>query len=199
MHVIIIKLWRIKLFKIISFCAISLEINQWNVHCLTPVWKTWVRQRLFPGRHWSGRYCLWYRHDFCLSECSCIYWCWVEADILLTILVICWCRPELLLCPEKIIWPWKFWHCHQRAPWKTQRHIIDKDGAQNGPQDTSLWDGGCNRLPIWFLVAKNDPMFTVAEELSHQSISEVCLGYRILLIPWHQQFFLLLLLILFGH
>ena len=27
----------IKLFKTISFCAISLEINQWNVHCFTPV------------------------------------------------------------------------------------------------------------------------------------------------------------------
>ena len=34
----IITRWRmIKLLKTISFCAISLEINQWNLHCFTPV------------------------------------------------------------------------------------------------------------------------------------------------------------------
>ena len=32
------KWWMINLFKTISFCAISLEINQWNVHCFTPVY-----------------------------------------------------------------------------------------------------------------------------------------------------------------
>ena len=37
MHVIIIKWWVIKPFKPIYFCAISLEINQGNVHCFTPV------------------------------------------------------------------------------------------------------------------------------------------------------------------
>ena len=37
MHVIIMKWWMIKLFKTQSFCAISLEINQWNIHCFTPV------------------------------------------------------------------------------------------------------------------------------------------------------------------
>ena len=37
MHVIIIQWWLIKPRKTISFCAISLEINHWNVHCFTPV------------------------------------------------------------------------------------------------------------------------------------------------------------------
>ena len=37
MHVIIIKWWMTKLYNTIYFCAISLEINQWNVHCTTPV------------------------------------------------------------------------------------------------------------------------------------------------------------------
>ena len=36
MHVIIMKWWMIKLFKTISFCAISLEINHWNVHLFHP-------------------------------------------------------------------------------------------------------------------------------------------------------------------
>ena len=35
MHVIVIKYWMNKLFKSISFGAISLEINQLNIHCST--------------------------------------------------------------------------------------------------------------------------------------------------------------------
>ena len=37
MQVIIIKWLIIKLLKTPCFCTSSLEINQWNVHCLTPV------------------------------------------------------------------------------------------------------------------------------------------------------------------
>ena len=38
MHVIIVKWWILKLFKTISFCAVSLETNHWNVHCFTLLW-----------------------------------------------------------------------------------------------------------------------------------------------------------------
>ena len=37
LHVIIIKWWIIKLLKTLSYCTSSLEINQRNVHCFTPV------------------------------------------------------------------------------------------------------------------------------------------------------------------
>ena len=33
----IIRWWIIKLLKTLCFCTSSLEINQWNVHCFTPV------------------------------------------------------------------------------------------------------------------------------------------------------------------
>ena len=37
MQVILIKQWIIKLLKTLYFCTSSLEINHWNVHCLTTV------------------------------------------------------------------------------------------------------------------------------------------------------------------
>ena len=37
MQVIIIKCWIIKLLTILCFCTSLLEINQWNVHCITPL------------------------------------------------------------------------------------------------------------------------------------------------------------------
>ena len=37
MYGIKIKWWLRELFKTISVCAIPLEINQWNIHCFTPV------------------------------------------------------------------------------------------------------------------------------------------------------------------
>ena len=37
MQVIIIKCCIFKLLKTLCFCTSSLEINQWNVHCFTPV------------------------------------------------------------------------------------------------------------------------------------------------------------------
>ena len=59
MHVIIIKWWMIELFKTISFCAISWEINQRNVYCFTrnstqtePLWlrpMAWERSK----HYWS--------------------------------------------------------------------------------------------------------------------------------------------------
>ena len=37
MQVTRIKCWIIKLLKTLCFCTSPLEINQWNVHCFTPV------------------------------------------------------------------------------------------------------------------------------------------------------------------
>ena len=43
MQVIIIKWWIIKLLKTLYCCISSLETNQWNVHCFTPVYVVRVR------------------------------------------------------------------------------------------------------------------------------------------------------------
>ena len=46
MQVIIIKWWIIKVLKTLYFCINSLETNQWNVHCFTPVIRATLKNSL---------------------------------------------------------------------------------------------------------------------------------------------------------
>ena len=50
MQVIIIKWWIIKLLKTLYFCTSSLETNQWNVHCFSPVVNVYRGETLLYGQ-----------------------------------------------------------------------------------------------------------------------------------------------------
>ena len=66
MQIIIIKCWIIKLLKTLCFCTSPLEINQWNVHCFTPVMPNaltiWAIRARHLLSHVVEHWLWWYRY-----------------------------------------------------------------------------------------------------------------------------------------
>ena len=70
MQVIIIKCWIIKLLKTLCFCTRAMEINQWNVHCFTPVY---YQHRWLKGHIYSSCYYHYQIGSIHLSHCYHIF------------------------------------------------------------------------------------------------------------------------------
>ena len=87
MRIIIIKWWMIKLLKTMSLCATYMEINHWNEHCFTPVFKLRLTFRHFQsGCHPGVATCFyqkWYRKLNILTKLPwlfAIFWAFDRND-----------------------------------------------------------------------------------------------------------------------